>query len=727
MKKSLALFLLFPFVVNAQPLTTKPPTDMILSACTNNAPILGAGASTPIKCSPGTLVIASGKALNLSNTLTLAGTDGSTLNVGTGGTLGSNAFTSTAYAPLASPTFTGTVTHPTPFTLGATSVTTTGTQLNYLSAATGTTGTTSTNVVFSTNPTFITPTLGAATATTINKVTITQPTNSSALTIAEGKTFTANSSFTISTGGDNSTLAIAANKTLTVSNTLTFTGTDGISVAFGATGGTVLYSGGALGAASATSLTITGTAGVGFVEFPTQSSPPSAPASGYRDYADTTGRRAWIRQSDGFTRTWDATLTANRVYTLPDASGTLLYSGGPLGSPSTAGTIPAFTVGGTIAGGGNQLNNIIIGTTTPLASFFTTASASTSLTSPLHIGGTGTTGTQLTFQTTTGVGTTDAFVWKRGNNGATVAATLDNTGLGIGTVVADTALTVNANTAATVAVGNVTLLHLVGADSAEGGIYVDTFSAVPRLTLRRSGGSLGSKSAVSSGDVISSLQAAAYDGSGYFGNGNFRFTAAETWSGSAHGTYFSVFTTPNTTTSLVEAIRIQASGGVTIGATITTDPAIGGLQVNGQQFNPNMASDTATADSTVCTATTGGKLLKGSGALGVCLGTSSERYKENIIPMLGGLAEVVLLEPKNFFYKKEWGDNGFREQYGFIAEDVIKILPKLVGLDNENRPNSVDMLAMVPLLVQSIKELKAANDNLIQRIENIEIQRRASR
>ena len=41
---------------------------------------------------------------------------------------------------------------PTPFTLGATSVTTTGTQFNYLASATGTTGTTSSNLVFSNSP-----------------------------------------------------------------------------------------------------------------------------------------------------------------------------------------------------------------------------------------------------------------------------------------------------------------------------------------------------------------------------------------------------------------------------------------------------------------------------------------------------------------------------------------------------------------------------------------------
>ena len=41
------------------------------------------------------------------------------------------------------------------------------TQLNYLNAATGTTGTTSTNLVYSTSPVLVTPTLGAATATSL--------------------------------------------------------------------------------------------------------------------------------------------------------------------------------------------------------------------------------------------------------------------------------------------------------------------------------------------------------------------------------------------------------------------------------------------------------------------------------------------------------------------------------------------------------------------------------
>ena len=39
-------------------------------------------------------------------------------------------------------------------------------------------------------------------------------------------------------------------------------------------------------------------------------------------------------------------------------------------------TLPALTLGGTVSGGGQQINNVIIGTVTPLAGFFTNVSAS---------------------------------------------------------------------------------------------------------------------------------------------------------------------------------------------------------------------------------------------------------------------------------------------------------------------------------------------------------------
>jgi hypothetical protein len=47
--------------------------------------------------------------------------------------------------------------------------------------------------------------------------------------------------------------------------------------------------------------------------------------------------------------------------------------------------MPAFTLSGTVAGGGNQLNNVVIGTTTPLAGAFTTLSATNRITGSLDV------------------------------------------------------------------------------------------------------------------------------------------------------------------------------------------------------------------------------------------------------------------------------------------------------------------------------------------------------
>jgi hypothetical protein len=61
--------------------------------------------------------------------------------------------------------------------------------------------------------------------------------------------------------------------------------------------------------------------------------------------------------------------------------GAFVVNGGALGSPSSAGTMPAFTLGGTVSGGGNQINNVIIGTGTPLAGHFTSLDATGSISS----------------------------------------------------------------------------------------------------------------------------------------------------------------------------------------------------------------------------------------------------------------------------------------------------------------------------------------------------------
>lgn len=93
--------------------------------------------------------------------------------------------------------------------------------------------------------------------------TLTFPTTSATIARTDtGQTFTGTNAFGVLTAttingnawtAGSGTLTLSAGKTATISNTLTFTGTDGSSVAFG-TGGTVLYNGGALGTPSSGTL-----------------------------------------------------------------------------------------------------------------------------------------------------------------------------------------------------------------------------------------------------------------------------------------------------------------------------------------------------------------------------------------------------------------------------------------------------------------------------------------
>lgn len=78
--------------------------------------------------------------------------------------------------------------------------------------------------VFANTPTLVTPVLGVATATSINKVALTAPATAATLTIADGKTLTASNSLTLA-GTDSTTMTFpgTSSTVLTTGNTATLT------------------------------------------------------------------------------------------------------------------------------------------------------------------------------------------------------------------------------------------------------------------------------------------------------------------------------------------------------------------------------------------------------------------------------------------------------------------------------------------------------------------------
>ena len=90
---------------------------------------------------------------------------------------------------------------------------------------------------------------------------------------------------------------------------------------------------------------------------------------------------------------------------------------------------------------------------------------------------------------------------------------------------------------------------------------------------------------------------------------------------------------------------------------------------------------------------------------------SDKRLKENIKPIESALDKVTKLQGVTFDWKESDSILDIKEDIGFIAQDVQKVVPELV------RENADGMLSMrhqgiTPILLEAIKELKAEIDLL---------------
>lgn len=150
-----------------------------------------------------------------------------------------------------------------------------------------------------------------------------------------------------------------------------------------------------------------------------------------------------------------------------------------------------------------------------------------------------------------------------------------------------------------------------------------------------------------------------------------------------------------------------ASANGTIG-TITLAPGgTNGLVVTAASLVrlPSITNDGGLTDSSVCQDTTNHELHSGSGAAGICLGTSSMRYKHDIAALHPGLKEIMRLDAVSYRLNADKGGDG-KILYGFTAEQMASVLPLLVENDEQGRPNRADYMGVVPVLVRAIQQLE---------------------
>ena len=132
---------------------------------------------------------------------------------------------------------------------------------------------------------------------------------------------------------------------------------------------------------------------------------------------------------------------------------------------------------------------------------------------------------------------------------------------------------------------------------------------------------------------------------------------------------------------------------------------------------PAITSDSAHTDATICEDTTSHGLYSGSGTGGICLGTSGEQFKNDISTMPDSLEGLMKLETVSFRYKPGFGDNGQRQQIGFLAQNVATIFPDLVGRDADGNPISVDYMGVAVKAVRAIQQEQIEIQALTNRLQ----------
>jgi len=91
---------------------------------------------------------------------------------------------------------------------------------------------------------------------------------------------------------------------------------------------------------------------------------------------------------------------------------------------------------------------------------------------------------------------------------------------------------------------------------------------------------------------------------------------------------------------------------------------------------------------------------------------SDERLKENIVDAPSALPKIAQMQIRSFDFKED----GRHVEYGVVAQELNQVIPAAVfeGADNEdgsiNKPWSVGLEPVIPVLVKAIQELKATVD-----------------
>lgn len=545
-------------------------------------------------------------------------------------------------------------------------------------------------LVFNKTTNFLTVTGGGITlsTSTINKVTITPPATSATFTIADGKTFT-------------------------ISNTLTLAGTDSTVMTFPSTSATIARTDAAntfTGHQTIEGVTSTGATGTGrfvFDNTPTLITPVLGVATA------TSINGLTITSSTGtFTLTNGKTFSVAKSLTLDGTDSTTMTF--PTTSATIARTDAGQTFTGTQAFGAITASGTIVQTSASATAFESGPNGSTNPVLRLvNSAASAATGVSITGRaagasaeiTALSSGTDEnlkltpkgaGVVFIPGGSAAAPALTLLATGNGFYSL-GGGLLRIASGGNASAAFGAGT--HFFYDSAGSGNVNLQVVTANEMLVGGSDAGTTNVISALNPFHNSSGTPAAGFGAAVKFSLKSSTTATqdaaqiAALWTTATHASRTAdlVFYTVTGAAALAEGMRLTGAGLIR---------------------NPTITADTGLTDTAVCQDTTNHEFHSGSGAAGICLGTSSARFKHDIIDLNEGLNTVLKLRPRNFFYNKGVVDSGIRRQYGFIAEETDPVAPGIVVKSPTGQANSVDYGALFPILVKSIQEMQAEIDQL---------------
>jgi hypothetical protein len=243
-------------------------------------------------------------------------------------------------------------------------------------------------------------------------------------------------------------------------------------------------------------------------------------------------------------------------------------------------------------------------------------------------------------------------------------------------------------------------------------VFATSYDGEPAFLTRTARGTPAAPTAVQAGDGLGFFAAGGYGATGFSSErAGMGAIAAENWTDDAQGALLVFGTTPMGAGVAGITMVIMPDGNVGIGTPLppgvlptVTDK----LEVFGDVRVGN-------ADTNGCL-----KNFAGTGMAGTC--ASDVRLKRDITPFGSVLGQLTALQPVHYFWRaSEFPERRFGDgrAYGLIAQDVEQALPELV-VTNADGFKAVDYTKLPLLTVQAVKELKAENEALKERLAGLE-------